>query len=265
MNEFVNVAEDAARKAGIFLLEQLNKVREIQYKGKDHRDPFSKVDLGAEEIILNIIGDAFPTHSILSEETGRKEQSSDYVWVVDPLDGTINFNHGFKHFSTSISLLHNSEIIVGVIYNPIADEMFSAALGGGAYLNGKAVNTSQVGVLEESLLAVAFPYDRNSAAFHKSEKNFLRLQKDGQSVRRAGSAALDLFNVACGRYDGFCVIGDKLWDYAAGIILVTEAGGKVTNFSGTPFSVDDSRNEVLATNGKIHNQILQCFKEEGTS
>jgi myo-inositol-1(or 4)-monophosphatase len=265
MNEYVSIAEEAAHKAGSFLLEQLDKKRDIYYKSKDHKDPFSKVDLGAEKIILTTIGDAFPEHSFLSEEGGGKERESDYKWVIDPLDGTINLNHNLRHFAVSISLLHQEQIITGVIYNPNTDEMFSAALGEGAYLNGLKMQVSEISVLEESLLAVAFPYDRKSEAFRKSERNFLRLQRDSQAVRRAGSAALDLFNVACGRYDGFCVIGDKLWDYAAGILLVTEAGGKVTDFKGSPFTVNSARNEVLATNGKIHEAILNCFKEEKTA
>jgi myo-inositol-1(or 4)-monophosphatase len=265
MNEYVAIAENAAHRAGSFLLKQLDKTREIYYKSEDHKNPFSEVDLGAEKIILTTISDAFPAHSFLSEEGGGKESASDYKWVIDPLDGTINFNHHLRHFAVSISLLYKEKIITGVIYNPNSDEMFSAALGEGAYLNGIRMQVSNVSVLEESLIAVAFPYDRKSEAFHKSERNFLRLQRDSQAVRRAGSAALDLFNVACGRYDGFCVIGDKLWDYAAGILLVTEAGGKVTDFKGSPFTVNSARNEVLATNGEIHGIMLNCFKEEKTA
>lgn len=265
MKEFLAVAEEAARQAGSFLLEQLNIKREIYYKGEGHKDPFSKVDIGAEKIILGTVSSAFPGHSFLSEEGGGRENVSDYMWVVDPLDGTINYNHRYMHFAVSISLLHREDIILGVIYNPSTDEMFSAVKGGGAYLNKQKMYVSAVSVLEESLIATAFPYDRKSEDFRRSERNFLRLLRDSQATRRAGSAALDLFNVACGRYDGFCVVGDKLWDCAAGIILVTEAGGKATDFRGNPFSTNSDKNEVLATNGKIHDILLRCFEEEKTA
>ena len=265
MKEFLAVAEDAARQAGSFLLEQLNNKREIYYKDEGHKDPFSKADTGAEKIVIDTISSAFPEHSFLSEEGGGNENTSDYMWVVDPLDGTINYNHRFRHFAVSISLLHREDIIVGVVYAPSTDEMFSAVKGGGAYLNKQKVSVSGVNVLEESLVATAFPYDRKSEEFRKSEKNFLRLLRDAQAVRRAGSAALDLCNVACGRYDGFSVVGDKLWDCAAGIILVTEAGGRATDFIGNPFSTSSDKNEVLATNGKIHDIVLRIFKEEKTA
>jgi len=265
VKEFLSVAEEAARQAGSFLLEQLNNKREIYYKGEGHKDPFSKADTGAEKIVLDTISGAFPGHSFLSEEGGGKGNVSDYMWVVDPLDGTINYNHHFRHFAVSISLLHREDIIVGVVYNPCADEMFSAEKGKGAYLNKQKISVSAVTVLEESLIANAFPYDRKSEDFSRSEKNFLRLLRDAQAVRRAGAAALDLCNVACGRYDGFCVVGDKLWDCAAGIILVTEAGGKTTDFRGNPFSTSSDKNEVLATNSKIHDMVLRVFEEEKTA
>ncbi len=265
MKEFLVVAEEAARQAGSFLLEQLNAKREIYYKGEGHKDPFSKADLGAEKIVLDTISSAFPEHSFLSEEGGGNENTSDYMWVVDPLDGTINYNHHYMHFAVSISLLHREDIIVGVIYNPCVDEMFSAVKGGGAYLNKEKMRVSAVSVLEESLIATAFPYDRKSEEFRKSERNFIRLLRDSQATRRAGSAALDLFNVACGRYDGFCVVGNKLWDCAAGIILVTEAGGKTTDFRGNPVSTSGDNNEVLATNGRIHDILLRIFQEEKTA
>ena len=264
MTKFVEVAKKAASQAGEFLLSNLDGVREIRYKEKGHRNPYSQVDTGAESIILKAINDAFPAHSFISEERGRKDTSSDYTWVVDPLDGTINFIHKYRNFGVSISLLYREDIILGVVYNPVMDEMFTAVKGDGAYLNERRIQVSETRKLEESLLAAGFPYDRHSEAFSISVKHFVRLARDSQAIRRDGSTALSLCSVACGRYDGFCVAGNELWDYAAGILIVTEAGGKVTDFSGEPFHLNSNRNEILASNGKIHRIILESFRDERT-
>lgn len=265
MSKFLGVARRAASQAGGFLLNNLDGVREIRYKEEGRSNPFSQVDTEAEGIILKIISDAFPLHSFISEERGRKDTSSDYTWVVDPLDGTINFIHKYRNFGVSISLLYREDIILGVVYNPVMDEMFTAVKGDGAYLNERRVQVSKTANLEESLLAAGFPYDRHSETFSISVKHFVRLARDSQAIRRDGSTALSLCSVACGRYDGFCVAGNELWDYAAGILIVTEAGGKVTDFNGELFHLNSNRNEVLATNGRIHEAVLRSFRcEEAT-
>jgi len=262
LNTFLEVAKKAAYRAGEFLLNNLDETSEIHYKGKGHYNPFSQIDEKSEAIIIDIISSAFPEHNFISEERGKKITASDYAWVIDPLDGTINFIHKYRYFSVSISLLYQDETIVGVVYNPLVNEMFTAVKDRGAYLNEKRIKVSKTVSLDKSLLAMGFPYDRNSAAFSQSIKNFVRLLRESQALRRDGSTALDLCSVACGRYDGFSITGNEVWDYAAGTLIVTEAGGKVTDFKGNPFHMNNKANEVLATNGKIHELIVNCFVEE---
>ena len=262
LNRFLDVAKRAAYQAGRYLVENLDKTREIQYKGEGYKNPFSKVDKGAVDIILSTISRAFPRHGFISEERGEKDASSDYTWIIDPLDGTINFIHKHRYFGVSIALSNGKDIILGVVYNPFIGEMFTAIKGDGAYLNDRRIQVSESISLDKSLLAMGFPYDRNSAAFSRSVKYFIRLARDSQAIRRDGSTALSLCNVACGRYDGFCVVGNELWDYAAGILIVDEAGGKITDFKGEPFHIGSSRNEVLATNGNIHQIMLKWFEDE---
>lgn len=262
MDRFLDVAIRAASQAGEFLVNNLDGVKEIHYKGEGHINPWSQIDEGAEDIIIGIISSAFPEHNFLSEERGEKGASSDYTWVIDPLDGTINYIHRYRYFSVSISLLHREDITLGVVYNPLIDEMFTAVKGKGAYLNERSIQVSKTTTLDKSLLAMGFSYDRNSEIFDQSVKRFVRLLRSSQAIRRDGSTALDLCNVACGRYDGFCIAGNELWDYAAGTLIVAEAGGKVTDFKGNLFRVNKNNDEVLATNGRIHEIILRCFTDE---
>ncbi len=259
MSEFIDVAKRAAYQAGKFLSDNLEGVREISYKGEGHYNPFSAVDKKAEDIILTTIRNTFPGHGFLSEEKGGKIVSSDYTWIIDPLDGTINFLHKHKYFGVSIALLHRGGVILGVVYNPILDEMFTAVKGEGAQLNERSIQVSANVNLGDSLLSMGFPYERDSESFNRSVKYFACLLRVGQALRRGGSTALDLCNVACGRYDGFCVLGNELWDYAAGALLVAEAGGRVTDIGGEPFHIDNGKNGVVATNGKIHKMLLQCL------
>jgi myo-inositol-1(or 4)-monophosphatase len=261
LNQFLDVAKKAAYQAGEFLLDNLDRTREIHYKGEGYSNPYSQADEQAEEIILGIIGDAFPEHGFVAEERGGKEGSSEYRWIIDPLDGTVNFIHRHRYFGVSIALSYRGHVIVGVAYNPVLDEMFSAVKGGGAYLNERSLQVSETTSLGKSLLAMGFPHGRDSEFFSRSVTNFTRLLRNSQAVRRAGSTVLDLCNIACGRYDGFCIVGGELWDYAAGNLVVAEAGGKVTDFKGELFQVGGKRNEVLATNGKIHEKLLKILRE----
>jgi myo-inositol-1(or 4)-monophosphatase len=165
----------------------------------------------------------------------------------------------------SIALGYQGDIILGVIYNPVLDEMFTAEKGRGARLNDKSIHVSAITGLGKSLLAIGFPYDRNAESFSRSLRYFSLLARDSQAIRREGSTSLSLCNVARGRFDGFCVAGNEVWDYAAGILLVREAGGRVTDFQGAPFQIGGSGNEVLATNGSIHDAILKCLREAGAT
>lgn len=262
MDRFLDVAKKAASQAGEFLLNNLDVIPELNYKGEGHFDPVSHIDKGAEDIILGTIANAFPEHGLISEERERKHATSDYTWVIDPLDGTINFIHGQKYFGVSIALLNREDIIVGVVYNPNLNEMFTAVKGNGAYLNERRIQVSEAAILDQSLLCTGFPYNRKSEAFGRSIKNFIRLLRASQAVRRYGSAALDLGNVACGRFDGYLVTGSQIWDYMAGALIVTEAGGKVTDLEGSPFQVYHPKKEILATNGKIHELVLKALQEE---
>ena len=263
MKNFLDVAKKAAFQAGQLLLNNLDKSREVNYKGAGYYNPSSQMDKEAERVILDIITDAFPEHSFISEEKGEKSGFSDYSWLIDPLDGTVNFIHGNRYFGVSIALVYQGEINLGVVYNPVLDEMFAAVKGNGVYLNEKRIRVSAIDKLGKSLLAMGFPYERSSEAFSSSVRSFTHLARDSQAIRREGSTSLSLCNVACGRLDGFCVAGNEVWDYAAGILLVQEAGGRVTDFQGNPFRIFGSSNEVLATNGSIHGAILKCLEEEG--
>ncbi|MFH1003147.1 MAG: inositol monophosphatase family protein [Chloroflexota bacterium] len=257
--EFLTVGREAARQAGAWLMESLDRATGIRYKGSGYRNPYSHADERAEAIITGVISGAFPGHGFITEERGQRGLPADYTWVIDPLDGTVNFLHGYRHFGVSIALLHRDSVAVGLVYAPVSGEMFTAVRDGGAYLNGEKILVSRTDRLDQSLLAVGFPYDRQSAAFERSVRYFLCLLRDSQAMRRHGSTALALADVACGRFDGFGVAGNELWDYAAGTLLVTEAGGTVTDFQGGPFRLDRPESGVLASNGRIHPAIVARF------
>lgn len=261
LNNFLDVAKKAAFQAGQLLLNNLDEAGKVDYKGAGYYNPSSQMDKEAEGVILDIITGAFPEHSFISEEKGEKSGSSDYSWLIDPLDGTVNFVHGNRFFGVSIALVCRREISLGVVYNPVLNEMFTALKGEGAFLNDKRIHVSAIDSIGKSLLSMGFPYERGSEAFSNSVRCFGHLARDSQAIRREGSTALSLCSVACGRLDGFCVVGNEVWDYAAGVLLVQEAGGRVTDFRGSPFRIFSSGNEVLATNGSIHEDILQCLGE----
>jgi myo-inositol-1(or 4)-monophosphatase len=262
MKDFVIVAEKAARAAGGLLRENIHGVREIAYKGDINL--VSEMDTRSERAVVEALHAAFPEHGIIAEEETTIRTQSGYTWIIDPLDGTTNYAHGYPCFSVSIALEHEGNIIAGVVYDPMRDELFSARSGQGAYLNGKKLRVSGVDTLLKSLLATGFPYDRKV-----SEKNnmdyFHRLLMASQEVRRDGSAALDLCYVACGRFDGFWELKLKPWDVAAGSLIVREAGGTVSDLSGGPF--DMHAEEILASNGRIHSRMVEelqvARKEKG--
>jgi len=251
--DFVPRMAEIAREAGGILMEHFRRRVKVEYKGDV--DLVTVADRASEELIVRRIRERWPGHNILGEEGTRSEQGSDYRWYVDPLDGTTNFAHSYPVFCVSLALEYRDERIAAVIYDPTRDELFSAEKGSGAFLNGKAASVSKIASLAECLVATGFPS-------HKRHKNpnihfYHQLTLRTHGVRRAGSAALDLANVASGRFDGFWEFNLNPWDTAAGVLLVEEAGGRVSGFDGAGFRIDSR--ETLASNALIHNDLLREF------
>ena len=257
--------EAIARKAGGVVMDHFARHVTIEYKGEV--DLVTAADRASEKLIVEELGARWPEHGIVGEEGTRSNPEAEYRWYVDPLDGTTNFAHGYPVFCISIALARSAksahpgeereQLEAGVLYGPTRDEMFAAERGQGARLNGKPIHVSKVTTLAESILGTGFPS-------HKRHKNpnihfYHQITLRSHGLRRAGSAALDLANVACGRYDGFWEFNLNPWDTAAGVLLVQEAGGRVTRFDGSPFRLDSR--EVLASNGHIHDELLANFKE----
>ncbi|MBI3189851.1 MAG: inositol monophosphatase [Ignavibacteriales bacterium] len=252
----VQVAVEAARVAGKYLKQSVGKIKTIEQKGGEERNLVTEVDKRSEEMIVEIIKKHFPSHEILAEERGS-QGSSKTKWIIDPLDGTTNFTHGLPVFCVSIGVEHEGEIICGVIYDPNLDEMFTAEKGKGAFLNGKRIKVSQTQTLNKSLLVTGFPYNIIENPNHAVER-FVNFLMKAQAVRRMGSAAIDLAYIACGRYDGFWEVALNPWDMAAGMLLVHEAGGKVTDFMGGDFSI--YQKEILASNGIVQDEMISVLK-----
>ena len=249
----MSVAWEAANAAGAIIRENWQQPKTIDYKGAI--DLVTSVDRECERQIVDVIRRNFPDHSILAEEeTDLDGAQNHYRWIIDPLDGTTNFVHSYPQFSVSIALEQNGRVIVGLVYDPIRNECFKAALGQGATLDGSAIQTSITNELDKSLLATGFPYDhRDFADFYLSYFKAFMIRCQG--IRRGGSAALDLCYVACGRLDGFWELKLKPWDIAAGSLIIIEAGGKLSDFSGQSFSIRG--HETLATNGLIHDEMVR--------
>jgi myo-inositol-1(or 4)-monophosphatase len=257
MDHFLTVAWQAARMAGAVIRDNWQRVHDIEYKSAI--DLVTATDRASEEAIVAHLAKRYPGHSILAEEaTAIVAPGSVYRWIVDPLDGTTNFAHSFPHVAISIALEREKEIVLGLVYDPIRDEGFSAMKGEGALLNDKPIRVSKAGELDKALLATGFPYDHREDPDYYL-KYFRSLTRRAQGIRRAGSAALDLCYVAAGRLDGFWELKLKPWDIAAGALIVVEAGGIVSNFSGGPFSIDGE--ETLASNGLIHGEMISAIDE----
>jgi myo-inositol-1(or 4)-monophosphatase len=248
-----------AREAGALLLQHFQRGIKIEYKGD--ADLVTAADRASETLIRERVRQQFPAHDVMGEEQGLNDSGSEYRWYVDPLDGTTNFAHGYPVFGVSMAIERRREgsatRIAGVVYDPTRNELFSAELGKGAQLDGKAICVSKASQLKECLVATGFPS-------HKRHKNpnihfYHQITLRTHGVRRAGSAALDLCNVASGRFDGFWEFNLNPWDTAAGVLILEEAGGKVTRFDGSPFLLDSR--ETLASNGLIHDALLHEFQE----
>ncbi len=246
---FLEIATEAALAAGAVLQGYWGNLGAIAEKGRPG-DLVTEADKAAEAVILDIMRRHLPSHSILAEESGQLgEKDSLYLWAIDPLDGTTNYTHQYPFFATSIGLLIAGVPQIGVIFDPFHNELFRAAKGLGATRNRRPIQVSQTTELSKSLLVTGFAYDRRETA-DNNYAEFCYLTHLTQGVRRSGSASLDLAHVACGRVDGYWERGLAPWDIAAGIVLVEEAGGKVTAYDDTPLSIESGR--ILATNGQIH-------------
>ena len=250
----LQVAQKACFEAGKIAVKYFHEGFNIMHKGK--ADLVTDADIDCENKIREIILNAFPEHSFLGEESGRKG-ASEFVWVVDPIDGTTNFSHRLDVFSHSIGLVKGNEILCGAIFNPLQKKLFTAAKGKGAFLNGKKIHVSKTQKLVDSLLVTGFPYERNSLD-DKTLRSIASLRGKCQDLRRFGSAALDFCSVAQGVLDGFFEYSLKPWDVAAGILIVREAGGKVTDINGLPAQIDSGH--FLASNGLLHNGIMKSLE-----
>ncbi len=251
---FLNFAHKVATDAGALLKRKLHKKNKINYKGRVNL--VTEADLASEKLITDIIQREYPMHSILAEENTDIDKSPDFQWIIDPLDGTTNYAHEFPVYCVSIALEYRKEVIVGAVYDPEREELFSAAKGHGAHMNRKKLHVSAERKLERGLLATGFPYDIGSSN-EDNLKYFRRFAKVAQGIRRPGSAAIDLCYLAAGRYDGYWELKLSPWDTAAGQLIVKEAGGRVTDFEGKKYSIYGKY--ILASNGKLHNQMKKVL------
>jgi len=251
---FLEAGKTAALEAGRMLREGLGEGREISYKGAV--DLVTNFDNRAQELIFNRLSASFPGHGFLAEEGLDRREQGEFRWVFDPLDGTTNFAHRFPVFTVSIALEYKGQVVLGIVYDPMRDEMFEALEGEGAWLNGRRVRVSSVDDLNRSLLATGFPYDLRESPVNNIA-HFSHFLVRAQAVRRCGSAAMDLCYVACGRFDGFWELKLKPWDHAAGALIVREAGGRVSDFEGEEFDITSP--ESLASNGLIHQAMIRVL------
>ncbi|MGH9715202.1 MAG: inositol monophosphatase family protein [Candidatus Acidiferrales bacterium] len=254
MNPFFQAAIEIAQEAGAILRADHQRPKEIAYKGEV--DLVTESDHRSEELVVSRLRERFPDHAIVAEEGSCKDVvGAQYCWHVDPLDGTTNFAHGYPCFAVSLGLLEDGEPIVGVVLNPVYDELFTAARGEGAFLNNRPIHVSAVKSLSQSLVATGFPTHHRKKSANINYYWEFTLRSHG--VRRDGAAALDLCAVACGRFDGFWEFGLKSWDTAAGTILVREAGGMVTNIDGKPYQPGER--VCIASNGRIHGDMREII------
>ena len=255
----LNFAINVARDAGSILVDKLGRALQVSNKGAI--DLVTEADLASEKLIIERIRSHYPRHAILAEESGASENhtgdsAAEWKWIIDPLDGTTNYAHGYPCFCVSIGVERAGKLELGVVYDPMRNEMFAAERGQGATLNHRPMRVSEVADLSRAMLCTGFPYDvRERPDF---ARDFSSFTMQAQAVRRDGSAALDLAYVACGRFDGFWEDGLNPWDLAAGVLLIEEAGGSVTDFKGAPLDIYSAR--VLASNGLVHHAMMQVIR-----
>lgn len=256
MSLFLKPAVRAAKTAGQIHRKHYGRVRNIRFKSKNKLNLVTEVDQQCEKAVLALLKKDFPAHNFWGEESGQEKNQSEFTWLVDPLDGTTNYAHAYPFFCCSIALVQNGRPVMGVIYDALRDECFMAEKGRGAFLNGTRLRVSTTQTLDESLVSTGFAYAVRET--HYNLDNFRQFVLRAQGVRRDGSAAMNLAYVAAGRFDGFWERGIQAWDMAAGVLMVAEAGGKVTDITGKPF--DLMAENALASNGKIHGRIFSILK-----
>lgn len=257
--DVLKIAESIAQRAGDILREAYSQPRQIEYKGVVNL--VTQADRASEQVIVSALQEAFPAHAVTAEEGGERSGKGGLTWLIDPLDGTTNFAHGFPVFAISMALRDAERVLVGVIYDPMRDECFTAAFGHGAMLNGRPIRVSDVPHMGQGLLATGFPYDRQTADDNNTAAFSLFIRRC-QGIRRAGAAAIDLAYVACGRLDGYWEMRMQPWDIAAGTLIVREAGGKATTYEGN--EQDDTLlagGKIVASNGLIHHEMLAAIGE----
>ncbi len=255
----LNFLIQTARDAGSILIDRLGRA---QVSNKGTIDLVTDSDLASEKLIIERIKSHYPRHAILAEESGASEsdhnssQANEWKWIIDPLDGTTNYAHGYPCFCVSIGVEHAGKLELGVVYDPVRDEMFAAERGQGATLNERPMHVSDVAELNRAMVCTGFPYDVRERPDFAAE--FVKFTMAAQAVRRDGSAALDLAYIACGRFDGFWEDGLNAWDVAAGVLLIEEAGGRVSNFAGAPLDIYSAK--VLASNGIVHGPMMRVLE-----
>jgi len=260
LTDYLDTAVEAALAAG--RLQRFRFASSFAVDLKGAKDLVTELDIASETLIVKMLLDRFPGHGILAEEAAYPPGDGVHTWIIDPIDGTTNFAHGYPWFCSSIALEQNGELVVGVIHNPMTDELFCATAGGGAFMNGRRLIVSKRKPLAASLLATGFPYDCATDPENNFEQ-FIRFQKAARGIRRAGAAALDLAYLAAGRLDGFWEIKLKPWDVAAGVLMIREAGGMVTAFDGSVYEIRNHR--ILASNSLIHTEMIDILAQEGTT
>ena len=247
-------SDNLAVRTGEILKKRFNTSHRVKYKGRI--DPVTEADVKAEDFITTRIMKTYPDHTVLAEEGSGSGEEAEYRWVIDPLDGTVNYAHGFPVYCVSIALEHEGEMVVGAVYDPERDELFHAGRGQGAFLNKQRLQVSQETVLKRALLATGFGYNIATAS-PNNLGYFTRMAKKAQGIRRAGSAAIDMCWLAAGRLDGYWELYLHPWDTAAALVIVEEAGGKVTRMDGGPYSIFD--NNILAANTRLHGTMKRAL------
>jgi len=257
-SSLLKTAVSAARLAGDIILRNLGQLSPGDVQTKQAFDFVTKVDRWSEAVIVQTIKEKFPHHLFLSEETLRQKGDGLYRWIIDPLDGTTNYIHSYPMFSISIALEHQNRIVLGVVFDPLKDELFHAIKGNGTFLNNGKIRVSQTDILEKSLIATGFPFRKKEMIDNYLEA-FRQIFEKVSDIRRAGSAALDLAYIAAGRVEGFFELNLSPWDIAAGSLLITEAGGRITDFGGGEHYLETGN--IVAGNADIHPEILRIIRQ----
>jgi myo-inositol-1(or 4)-monophosphatase len=256
MHPMLNIAVKAARRAGAIINRASQDIGTLTIKSKNYNDFVSEVDVAAERVIIDTLKDAYPNHGFLGEESGSSENQSDFIWIIDPLDGTTNFLHNFPQYCVSIALQHKGEITQAVIYEPNRNDLYTATKGRGAFLNDKRIRVSKCDKLQQSLIGTGFPF-RDFKHLDTYLAMFKSMLQKTSGIRRPGSAALDLAYVANGSLDAFWEIGLSSWDIAAGALLVQEAGGIISNLNGKEGWLESGN--ILAASPKIYDAMVETL------